>query len=124
MNAQAFEYLGQRPDAMLPGLIQALDERDAIGEDNIERIARANAATMRKALDAKGVRVVGSGDPKLWGPVLACDVSGMPERHATLYQKHQVACSATHIAGKTLLRLSPHFYNTADELNRLAALVA
>lgn len=124
VNAQAFEYLGQRPDAMLPGLIQALDERDAIGEDTVEHIVRANAVAMRKALDAKGVRVVGDGDPKLWGPVLACNVKGMPERHAELYQKHQVVCSATHIAGKTLLRLSPHFYNTIDELNRLAALMA
>lgn len=124
VNGQAFEFLGQRPDAMLPGLIQALDERDAVGEDTIERIARANAAAMRKVLDAKGVKVVGSGDPKLWGPVLAADVKGMPERHAELYEKHKVACSTSHIAGKTLLRISPHFYNTADELNRIATLLA
>src|ERR1700748_3352893 len=45
VNGQAFEYLGQRPDAMLPGLLAALDERDALGgEDGIEKIATANAA--------------------------------------------------------------------------------
>src|SRR6201999_4015263 len=72
VNGQAFEYLGQRPDAMLPGLLAALDERDALGgEDGIEKIATANAALMRKKLSSKGIKVIGSGEPSLWGTVLA-----------------------------------------------------
>jgi isopenicillin-N epimerase len=124
VNGQAFEYLGQRPDAMLPGLLAAMDERDALGGDEgIERIARANAAVMRQKLSAKGVKVIGSGDPALWGTVLAADVKGLPDRAKDLYGK-KLAGSITRIGDKPLLRISPHVYNTADELDQVAMLVA
>ena len=125
VNGQAFEYLGQRPDAMLPGLLAALDERDALGGDEaIERIARANAALMRQKLSAKGVKVIGSGDPALWGTVLAADVKGLPDRAKDLYANKKLAGSMTRIGGKPLLRISPHIYNSADELDQVANLVA
>jgi selenocysteine lyase/cysteine desulfurase len=109
---------------MLPGLLAALDERDALGGDaGIERIARANAALMRQKLSAKGVKVIGSGDPALWGTVLAAEVKGLPDRAKELYGK-KLAGSITHVGDKTLLRISPHVYNSADELDRVAALVA
>ena len=125
VNGQAFEYLGQRPDAMLPGLLAALDERDALGGDEaIEHIARANAALMRQKLSAKGVKVIGSGDPALWGTVLAADVKGLPDRAKDLYANKKLAGSMTRIGGKPLLRISPHIYNSADELDQVANLVA
>ena len=124
VDGQIFEYLGQRPDAMLPGLLAALDERDAFGgEQDIERIARANAALMRQKLATKGVKVIGSGDPALWGTVLAADVTGLPDRAKGLYG-NKFAGSITRIGGKSLLRISPHIYNSADEMEQVAALVA
>jgi len=124
VNGQAFEYLGQRPDAMLPGLLAALDERDALGgEEAIERIARANAEMMRKKLSAKGIKVIGSGDPALWGTVLAAEVPGLPDRAKDLYANKKLAGSITRIGGKTLLRISPHVYNTPDELDQVANMV-
>lgn len=123
VDGQVFEYLGQRPDAMLPGLLAALDERDALGgEDGIEKIARANAEAMRKKLSAKGIKVIGSGDPALWGTVLAADIKGLPDSAKILYGK-KLAASITHIGDKTLLRISPHVYNTPDELDQVASLV-
>ena len=125
VNGQAFEYLGQRPDALVPGLLAALDERDALGGDEaIERIARANAALMRQKLSAKGIKVIGSGDPALWGTVLAAEVKGMPDRAKDLYANHKLAASTTRIGGKPLLRISPHIYNSPDELDQVANLVA
>jgi selenocysteine lyase/cysteine desulfurase len=124
VNAQAFEYLGQRPDAMLPGLLAALDERDALGGDaGIEKIARANAALMRQKLSAKGIKVIGSGDPALWGTVLAVDIPGLPDRAKDLYANKKIAGSITRIGGKPLLRISPHVYNTPEELDQVANLV-
>lgn len=124
VNGQTFEYLGQRPDAMLPGLLVALDERDALGGDaGIEKIARANAALMRQKLSAKGIKVIGSGDPALWGTVLAVDIPGLPDRAKDLYANKKIAGSITRIGGKTLMRISPHVYNTADELDQVANLV-
>lgn len=124
VNGQAFEFLGQRPDAMLPGLLAALDERDALGGDEgIERVARANAAMMRQKLAAKGIKVIGSGDPALWGTVLAADIKGLPDSAKMLYGDKKLAGSITRIGGKTLLRISPHVYNTPDELDQVASLV-
>jgi isopenicillin-N epimerase len=124
VNGQAFEYLGQRPDAMLPGLLAALDERDALGGDaGIEKIARANAALMRQKLSAKGLKVIGSGDPALWGTVLAVDVPGLPDRAKDLYANKKIAGSITRIGGKPLMRISPHVYNTPEELDQVANLV-
>jgi len=124
VNGQAFEYLGQRPDAMLPGLLAALDERDALGGDaGIEKIARANAALMRQKLSAKGIKVIGSGDPALWGTVLAVDIPGLPDRAKDLYANKKIAGSITRIGGKPLMRISPHVYNTPEELEQVANLV-
>jgi selenocysteine lyase/cysteine desulfurase len=123
VDAQAFEYLGQRPDAMLAGLLAALYERDALGgEEGIEKIARANAEAMRKKLAAKGIKVIGSGDPALWGTVLAADIKGLPDSAKMLYGK-KLAGSITHISGKNYLRISPHVYNNMDELDQVASLV-
>lgn len=125
VSGQAFEYLGQRPDAMLPGLLAALDERDALGGDEaIERVARANAASMRLKLSAKGIKVIGSGDPALWGTVLAADIKGLPDRAKYLYSSKKIAGSTMEIGGKPVLRISPHIYNTADEFDQIAHLVA
>jgi isopenicillin-N epimerase len=124
VNGQNFELIGQRTDPMLPGLMVALDERDAIGADAIERIARANAASLRQKLQAKGIKVWGSGGPALWGPCLAVVVKDVPGKHKDLYQNHKVACAATRINNQPALRISPHVYNTPEELDRLTSLVA
>lgn len=124
VNGQNFEFIGQRTDPMLPGLMVALDEREAIGADTIERIARANAASMRQKLQAKGIKVWGSGDPALWGPCLAVQLNDVSGKHRDLYLNHKVACAATRVNGQPALRISPHVYNTPEELDRLATLVA
>lgn len=124
VNGQNFEFIGQRTDPMLPGLMVALDEREAIGADTIERIARANAASMRQKLQAKGIKVWGSGDPALWGPCLAVQLNDVSGKHKDLYLNHKVACAATRVNGQPALRISPHVYNTPEELDRLATLVA
>ena len=124
VNGQAFEFLGQRPDAMLAGLLAALDDRDALGGDEgIERIARANAAMMRRKLSDKGIKVIGTGEPGLWGTVLAADIKGLPDRAKDLYAGKKLAGSMTRIGGKPLMRISPHVYNTSDELDQVANLV-
>jgi isopenicillin-N epimerase len=124
VNGQNFEFIGQRTDPMLPGLMVALDERDQVGADAIERLARANCAMMRDKLSAKGVKVWGSGDPALWGPCLAVAISDVQAKHKDLYQNHKVACAATRINGQPALRVSPHVYNTPEELDRLAGLIS
>ena len=108
---------------MLSGLLAALDEREALGgEDGIEKLARANAEIMRRKLSAKGIKVIGNGDPALWGTVLAADIKGLPDSAKTLYGK-KLAASITHISGKSYLRISPHVYNNEDEMDQVASLV-
>ncbi|HEX8412943.1 MAG TPA: aminotransferase class V-fold PLP-dependent enzyme, partial [Sphingomicrobium sp.] len=124
VNGQSFENVGQRPDAMLPGLMVALDERAAIGEARIETVTRANATMLRRELSAKNIRVIGSGDPDLWGPAIAAVIPGLPERRAELWRTRRLAASGTRSGGVAALRLSPHAYNTADEIKRVAEMLA
>ena len=51
-------------------------------------------------------------------------VNDVPGKHKDLYQSHKVACAATRINNQPALRISPHVYNTPEELDRLTSLVA
>ena len=46
---------------------------------------------MRQKLSAKGIKVIGSGDPALWGTVLAVDIPGLPDRAKDLYANKKIA---------------------------------
>lgn len=125
VTGQAFEQLGQSDDAKLVNYAATLDARALIGEAPIETMTRERAASLRRRLDAKGVKVGGSGDPALWGPVLAVEISGdVAARRAALWKEHRVAASGARSGAKAAVRISPHIYNSDADLDRLATLLA
>ena len=125
VNGQNFEFIGQRTDPMLPGLMVALDERDAIGADR-DRTHRPRQCRQH-APEASGQRHQGLGfgrSRRCGAPALPWSSMTCPGKHKDLYQNHKVACAATRIDDQPALRISPHVYNTPEELDRLAGLVA
>lgn len=126
-TAQRYEILGQRDDPKLAAILATLDRLDALGEAWIEREVRAKAAEMRAVLArVPGARIVGSADPALSGPVLTVAFPGrdIAALRAGLWAQGKVATAQANAAGQALVRFSPHLYNSRDEMDRVAALLA
>lgn len=121
-GARKFETLGQRNDATVAGMMAALDFHEEIGPARVETRMLALTTALRERLVAlDGVAAVTSADPALRGGVCivridGVDASALFER---LYTTHAIAGAPT--GG---LRLSPHIYNTMDQIERAADAVA
>jgi selenocysteine lyase/cysteine desulfurase len=124
-DGQIFEQVGQCPDAKLANYAATLDAREAMGDPVIESRVRHLASTLRSRLKARDIEVVGDGSPALWGPVIGVLLRGdVVKTQAALWADHRLACSNKKVGDRTVLRLSPHIYNSEAELDRVADLLA
>jgi selenocysteine lyase/cysteine desulfurase len=120
-GARRFETLGQRNDATTAGMAAALDFHELIGAERIEARMLAVAGALCDGLaKIPGARLVTSADPALRAGVCIVSFEGVQPRelHEALYTKHAIAGAPT--GG---LRLSPHIYNTMDDVERVVQAV-
>jgi selenocysteine lyase/cysteine desulfurase len=114
-NAHRFETLGQRDDAAISAMGEAIDIHNRIGRDNIETRVRNLASLLKEKLVRVGVTLKTPMDPEFSHGVvvveLAPDISQCVVD--TLYNKYGIAGSTT--GG---LRLCPHIYNTEEHITR------
>lgn len=113
-GARRFETLGQRDDAVFAGLDAALDFHDTIGPARIEaRVLALTTALLDAASSLPGVEPVTSADPALRAGVCILSVESVSARdlHERIYREHGIAGAPT--GG---MRLSPHIYNTMDDI--------
>lgn len=137
-DARRFDCLGQRNDALLPGLSTALEFHAALGAERVERRVAELAAGLRTRLEALGARTIGPADPAFAHGVVVADLGGGDARRVfrTLYEHHGVYGAFVHgnrivgapdavdeSAGRLRLRLCPHIYNNEDDLDRAAQAV-
>lgn len=125
-TAQRYEILGQRDDPKLQAVDATLDRLDALGERWIETETRARAADMRRILArVPGARIVGSGDPALSGAIITVGFTGrdIPAMRASLWKDHRLATAQQIAGGETLIRFSPHVYNSREQMERVAELL-
>jgi len=120
------EGLGQRNEPAIVGMAEALTLQATIGRPAIEersrRLAQILLAELRR-LD--GVRVWTSPDPAHSAAIVTFQPGGLdPAKLATaLYERERIACSARSGADRPGLRLSPHFYNSLAEIERIVATI-
>jgi selenocysteine lyase/cysteine desulfurase len=115
-GARRFDTLGQRNDATIAGMAAALDFHELIGSDRVEaRMLELASALCNGLASIPGARLVTAPDPALRAGVCIASFEGVQARelHETLYTKHAIAGAPT--GG---LRLSPHIYNTMDDVER------
>jgi cysteine desulfurase / selenocysteine lyase len=110
----------------IAGLRAALQLALEIGLDDIARELLRKRAWLVPALQAKGLTVLQAGAPPDYaGPILSFFRPG--EDPTALHQKLTEANVITSLrvdrAGQRYLRLSPHYYNTDPELQRLIDLL-
>ena len=116
-GARKFEVMGQRDDACLAAVGTAVDFHRAIGFENIEARTMELAAALKAGLwKINKLKPVTPADPKLSGGVVISalsdgDSAKMRTLIGGLYTKYGIAAVAT--GG---LRLSPHTYNTMEDI--------
>ncbi|KPJ92078.1 MAG: hypothetical protein AMS18_08135 [Gemmatimonas sp. SG8_17] len=126
-GARKFENLGQRDDAAVAAMGTAVGFHNTIGPDRVEERVRALAAGLKQALSTAvpDIRFHTPADPDLSAGVVVFSRTGADPRAAfeRLYSEHTVAGAAMggDFAG---VRLSPHVYNTMEEVDRAANAVA
>ena len=121
-TARKLDALGQRDDGVLAGVEAAIVFLEAIGLEAIEARVRALVDRLARGLEGlRGFHFVTPRDPELSHGVLVGRFEGLD--HAALcdrlYQRHGIAAAPT--GG---LRLSPHIYNSPDDVEVVLKAIA
>jgi kynureninase len=102
----------------IPAYYAALPGLDIIREVGVDRIRAASRGMTRRLLDlvdAAGFRSVASRDPERLAGTVAVDVPDAARVAATLNARDFVVDYRPGVG----VRLSPHFYNTMDEIDAM-----
>jgi selenocysteine lyase/cysteine desulfurase len=124
--SKTFETFGQRDEAAMIGLGEALRFQSAIGRAAIEARARELGQALIAGLRAiDGVRVWTSPDPTRSAAVVSFQPGSLDVARlsAALYERDRVAGAPRPGPDRPGLRFSPHFYNLHAEVDRAVAAV-
>ena len=123
--SRTFEANGQRDDAGIAALVEALKLQGTLGRDVIERRSRQLAQALKDGLRAMpGVRLWTDAAPaRSAAIVLFQPGSADPRRVETALRADGIIATARGGAQNPGLRFSPHFYNTMDDIERTLAAV-
>ncbi|MBL8291778.1 MAG: aminotransferase class V-fold PLP-dependent enzyme [Bryobacterales bacterium] len=125
-GARKFEVYGQRDNPRLVAVEAALDFLQLIGMEHVDARLRALVKRGKEQLAAiPGVELKTSLDPQLSGGVIKFNVKSKPlkEVYDGLWTRHRIAIAQTPAGDAQGLRISPHIYNTMDEMDQVVAAV-
>jgi isopenicillin-N epimerase len=124
--SRTHEAYGQRDEAALATLGAAIKLQDEIGRAAIERRARQLATHLAGELQRiPGVTLWTNPGSDRSGAIIVFKPAALDPRRlvTTLYEKERIVCAAAGGTARPGVRLSPHFYNTMDEMDRAVAAV-
>lgn len=122
--SRTLEAFGQRDEATMIALDSALAFQTEVGRANIEARSRALAQQLIAGISKlDGVKVWTSAAPDRSAAVVSFLPGTLDTRKlaAALYEKDKIAIATRGGADRAGLRVSPHFYNTPQEIDRLVA---
>ncbi|MCI0487151.1 MAG: aminotransferase class V-fold PLP-dependent enzyme [Blastocatellia bacterium] len=120
-GARKFETLGQRDDAAMAALGATVDFHNLIGRSRIEaRVKELTEALKEGVSKLPKAQMVTPMKGELSAGICIAKFEGLDSRkmHEELYAKHSIAAAPT--GG---IRLSPHIYNTFEEVERVIAVL-
>ncbi|MFN7920013.1 MAG: aminotransferase class V-fold PLP-dependent enzyme [Bryobacteraceae bacterium] len=126
VGARKFEVFGQRDNPRLVAVEAAVDFLQLVGMKNVEPRMRMLATRAKDKLrEIGGVKLKTNVEPELSGGVIKFMLDKMSVKAAydTLYSRHRLAIAQTAAGDAMGLRLSPHIYNTTDDVDRAVAAV-
>ena len=124
--SRTFEAEGQRDDASIAAVVEALKFQGAIGRDVIEARARSLARHLTTELGKlEGVRLYTDPAPDRSAAIVVFRPGGLdPRRLGEALLRERMVVTARGANGSNPgLRVSPHFYNTVEDIDRLVAAV-
>jgi len=122
--SRTHEGMGQRDDAVFIAFDRALAFQLEVGRPLIEQRSRALAQALMEGVEKlPGVKLWTSRDPARSAAVLSfqpgtLDVGRLAD---ALYQRDRIAVATRRGTDRPGLRLSPHFYNLDEEIERTVA---
>jgi len=120
------EGFGQRDEAALATLGAAVKFQNDIGRPAIEKRVRELSGRLTTELrKVDGVQMHTSTDPARSAGIFVFKPGTLDPRRlaATLYEKDRIVVATSGGAARLGIRVSPHFYNSLDEMDRIAAAV-
>ena len=124
--SRTFEANGQRDDASIAALVEALKLQDTIGRPVVEARSRALAQALKTGLSKlPGVRLWTDPDPARSAAIVIFQPGALDPRRlgAALATDHHVVATVRGGQQNPGLRLSPHFYNSMAEVDRTVAAI-
>jgi isopenicillin-N epimerase len=119
--SRTHEGFGQRDEAALIGFDKALELQETVGRDKVDARARELAQALIAGLGKlDGVKLWTSTDPARVGPVVVFQPGSLDVRKLAeaLYRKDRITCATRGGSDRPGIRLSPHFYNLHEEVDR------
>jgi isopenicillin-N epimerase len=120
--SRKMEAFGQRDEATMIALGEALSFQTKIGRAEIEKRSRALAQQLMAGLaKIDGFKVWTNSMPERSAAVVSFQPGSLDARKllAALYEKDKIAVTTRGGNDRPGLRVSPHFYNTVEEVDRL-----
>jgi len=121
-SARKFETLGQRADALIIALGEAVDFQAAIGKERIERRIKALAGYLKRELSKiPGVRLHTSKDPYISGGLTAFSVEGVDPVKIVNYVREKYNIVVRTVGNKEKgtygVRISTHIYISFKDID-------
>jgi selenocysteine lyase/cysteine desulfurase len=124
--SKTFESFGQRDEATMIALREALQFQTKVGRAAIEQRSRSLAQQLIAGFSKlPEVKVWTSPNPSLNGAVVSFMPGALNPANLgqTLYEKDRIGLAGRGMGDRGGLRASPHFYNTPEEIDRLVSAV-
>ncbi|HJR60478.1 MAG TPA: aminotransferase class V-fold PLP-dependent enzyme [Vicinamibacterales bacterium] len=125
--SRRMEAFGQRDEATMIAFAEALAFQERIGRQAIQQRSVALADQFVDGIRTlPGFKLFTSSDAARRGPVVTFEPGTLDRSKlvAALYDQHRIAVATGGGAGRAGVRVSPHIYNTTDEIDRLVRALA
>jgi len=122
--SRKMEAFGQRDEATMIALAEALAFQTKIGRAEIEKRSRGLAQQLMAGLaKIDGFKIWTHQAPERSAAVVSFLPGSLDTRKllAALYEKDKIAVTSRGGSDRAGLRVSPHFYNTPEEVDRLVS---
>lgn len=121
-NASRFDMMGTRDQTPFIGLGTAIDFQNEIGWDNIRAHVQGLTGYLKERLKRiKGARIFTPLDPERSGFLTTFTIDGADilKIRQELWDDEHIQTTAFHVKDAPCFRISTHFYNSKEDIDRL-----